>query len=428
MNKEAVALATDSAATMRAVKGEKLEKIFTSANKLFALSKYHPVGIMVYGDATFMGVPWETIIKVYREKLGTTKFSSLNKYARNFIEFLDNGNPLFPKSIQDEYTTDYIGFHFSLIKEGILEKIRLATDKKRELSEAEARKIAFGEIEAYYKACEKAKRIPSITKSFSNRFLNKYKRTIINLIKEVFEKLAASKTLRNKLQKIACNLFSKYPIELEKGDHCGVVIAGFGERDAFPELQSFGLDIISLDKLKYRTIGDTKVDFSNRATINAFAQTDMVSTFMEGIDPFYMATQEKYLSELLDKYAGIVVDNIRSYDDARKKKLIAKLKKISTQVLKDHKKRMVEFRGENYVNPVITVVASLPKDELAAMAETLVSLTVFKRKVTMESETVGGPIDVALISKGDGFIWVKRKLYFKPEINPRFFTHYYKKR
>lgn len=54
MNKEAIALASDSAVTMS---GESGQKVFTSANKLFALSKYHPVGIMIYGGAIFMGVP-----------------------------------------------------------------------------------------------------------------------------------------------------------------------------------------------------------------------------------------------------------------------------------------------------------------------------------------------------------------------------------
>jgi hypothetical protein len=44
----------------------------------------------------------------------------------------------------------------------------------------------------------------------------------------------------------------------------------------------------------------------------------------------------------------------------------------------------------------------------------------------MESETVGGPVDVALISKGDGFIWIKRKHYFKAELNPQFFANYYR--
>ncbi len=58
MNKEAIAIAADSAVTLRE------GKIFTSANKIFSLSKYHPVGVMIYGNATFMGIPWETMIKI----------------------------------------------------------------------------------------------------------------------------------------------------------------------------------------------------------------------------------------------------------------------------------------------------------------------------------------------------------------------------
>jgi len=73
---------------------------------------------------------------------------------------------------------------------------------------------------------------------------------------------------------------------------------------------------------------------------------------------------------------------------------------------------------------VLNVVSILPKDELAFMAESLVKLTSFKRRVTMETETVGGPIDVAVISKGDGFIWIKRKHYFKSSENPQFFINY----
>jgi len=72
------------------------------------------------------------------------------------------------------------------------------------------------------------------------------------------------------------------------------------------------------------------------------------------------------------------------------------------------------------------MVEVLPKDELAAMAEALVHLTAFKRKMNVGMETVGGPIDVAVISKGDGFVWVKRKHYFPAELNQHFFTNYFR--
>ncbi len=51
----------------------------------------------------------------------------------------------------------------------------------------------------------------------------------------------------------------------------------------------------------------------------------------------------------------------------------------------------------------------------------MVSLTSFKRRVSLDLETVGGSIDVAVISKGDGFVWVQAKHHAKQELNPHLF-------
>jgi hypothetical protein len=63
----------------------------------------------------------------------------------------------------------------------------------------------------------------------------------------------------------------------------------------------------------------------------------------------------------------------------------------------------------------------MPKQELASLAEELINLTSVKRKFSSGAESVGGPIDVALISRIDGFVWVGRKHYFEPSLNPRYF-------
>ena len=60
------------------------------------------------------------------------------------------------------------------------------------------------------------------------------------------------------------------------------------------------------------------------------------------------------------------------------------------------------------------------------MAESLVSLTSLKRRATGKLETVGGPIDVALITKGDGFVFTQRKHYFDPNLNPAFAHNYFR--
>lgn len=93
--------------------------------------------------------------------------------------------------------------------------------------------------------------------------------------------------------------------------------------------------------------------------------------------------------------------------------------------MEDFSKKMEEFRYQNHISPLVTTVAGLPKDELAEVAETLVQLTSFRRRFSQDSETVGGPVDVAVVSKGDGFIWVKRKHYFDIEKNVHFRQNYH---
>ena len=75
-------------------------------------------------------------------------------------------------------------------------------------------------------------------------------------------------------------------------------------------------------------------------------------------------------------------------------------------------------------NTITSAVVNLSIPDLAQMAKNLVEMTSFKRRVSLDVETVGGPIDVAVISKGDGFIWIERKHYFKREFNEHFFDGY----
>ena len=61
---------------------------------------------------------------------------------------------------------------------------------------------------------------------------------------------------------------------------------------------------------------------------------------------------------------------------------------------------------------------------MANLAESLVELTSLIRRMTPKEETVGGPVDVAIVSKGDGFIWLKRKHYFDLKLNANFLNTY----
>ena len=420
MNKTAVALATDSAVTIERI-GDR--KVYNSANKLFTLSKYYPVGIMLYGSAEFMGIPWESIIKIYRSDLGTHKFSTLKEYANNFIDFLDNGNPLFPNSEQEEYLRGTIFRYFYQIRDEIFEEVRSTIDDEGGIEDSQIERITFEVIERHYDLWNTSDLLPSIPKTHIKDIITKYASSIDKAKNEMFGELPISKKSSEQLNDISASLFSK---NLFSSSASGIVIAGFGEKDVFPVLKSFSLEGIVNDRLKYREDHRAEINSISSASISAFAQQEMVMAFMNGIDPSYSECSENYLDGIFDKYPEVIVKRIPNLSESERKDIRETLKQESNGLFKDYCKWVGNYRRQNHVNPIIDMVAVLPKDELAAMAESFVHLTSFKRKITMGAETVGGPIDVAVISKGDGFVWIKRKHYFKPELNPHFFSNYYR--
>ena len=66
INRQGVAFAADSAATHTT---SSTCKITNHANKIFELSKSHPVGICICGGSSFMGVPWEELFKMFRKNI-----------------------------------------------------------------------------------------------------------------------------------------------------------------------------------------------------------------------------------------------------------------------------------------------------------------------------------------------------------------------
>ena len=74
-------------------------------NKLFALSKYQPVAIMLYGSADFLDVPWETIIKSYRARLGQLTLPTVGDRGRDLLNFIEGDSPFFSAGARNTLVT-----------------------------------------------------------------------------------------------------------------------------------------------------------------------------------------------------------------------------------------------------------------------------------------------------------------------------------
>jgi len=416
MNKEAVAIAADSAATLTG------EKIFKT-NKIFTLSKYQPVGIMIYGSSQFIGIPWESVIKVYRKKLGKKKFKNLKDYCDDFIKFLETEKSVLLMNLDqriENQINHFIYAFFSEIRERINQKITDKIEEEGQITLEKIQEITDRVINDFQNYCKEI----GFPKSFSENDIQKLKTQHSGLVIKASEKVFEKLPINNKIDELSFIAFSGFIKLYIKDQMSGVVIVGFGENEIFPSYVEFITYGIINDSSRITGKDAKSINFETRASISAFAQGDVVETFMTGIAPDLRELYENTLPQIFDENHNKVVENL-PIEESNKIDIDNKLKDINERLLKEFKKTVDIFKQDHFISPIMEIVAHLPKDELAEMAESLVNLTSFKRRVSTEMESVRGPFDVALISKGDGFIWVKRKHYFEPELNPQFQVNYF---
>lgn len=416
MNKLAIALAADSAVTIG-----NIDKVFSSANKLFMLSKHHPVGIMVYANATILDIPWETIIKIYRLKIGKNEKNTILDYTNDFINFLSNNTNLFPIELQKLFFNIILEAHFKQDVEMLNSEIK--KDSSRGIDELDEEQIKI-KVENHINdllIINKLDFLGSLNEQDVKQIIKNHKIEIDEVIDKHYQDFPKSRKSRNLLRKYAVYRLTKdysqlgidYPI------NSGIVLAGFGKDDIFPIVTYFSIRSVLDNRLIMSEIKTKKISHTNDAEIIPFAQSDMVSNFMNGVLPNYRKWISSYIKRIYDDLPSLILSNINLSDSDKEliEDKFIKIGNIQYEFFLDIEKNEVEKnRG-----PIYNIVGVLPKDELAKMAETLVNLTLFKKRISIEPETVGGPIDVAVITKGDGFIWIKRKHYFEKDFNPYFF-------
>lgn len=410
MNKWAVALAADSKVT---ISGMNASKAYDTANKVFTLSKFHPVGVMIFGNAEFMGYPWETIIKLYRKQKGRASESHVARWADDFLAFLRKFGRI------DAH-------HKSMNLKGICgswfgQALAMAQERASE------RSIAPG-TEAYTKEvltavnhliqhCHSAGEWASAKQR--KVIAEAHVQDIVDVIGDYFSDFRDEALGARAVELAGSALFTNRM----SPQSSGFVVAGFGDDEYFPTVVQYNIDGYVGNRIKVVQEITSDVSRSMQSTVRAFAQKEMVQTFMEGIDP-------GLYQQMLHSFSGIMEQNCLAVLDSygmKKHKTNAVKEKISSSLelaVQGMAKGIQSIKSDKYINPAIRMVGLLPKDELAHLAESLVALTSLKRRVSSDAETVGGPIDVALISKGDGFVWIKRKHYFPRELNVAFFGNY----
>ena len=431
MNRECLVMAADSAAT---VSDGYISKVFTT-DKIFKLSDSQPIGIMFYGNAAINSIPLSLIVNQYRSQTRDCSFGTLEEAAENFLDFLANGCTVEPRRyepiidrqsidmtvIQMVYglwkqLTNWVTIEISrgisstlISKNGrisltnntkeimtsILGQLR-PTEEDIAESKADANEWGYDWKENYetnlrgiISAMEKNDVCPETPSMMSFCF--------DDFRDDVLEIIALRMTMPGSMD-----------------DVTGVVIAGYGGDEIYPSFKQYEIDGYYYAGLNAINMDVVSIDFDRRSWIETFAQRDVVETYLNGINP---QIKEKILDDIktmLDRNVRNICGKPRGEKD---KERVNRLLTDNEKAIEDYSD-VLEGYCEEYSEPMKDAIAFLSKDEMAKLAKSMVDFTSLKKRVSLDLETVGGPADVVVLSKHDGFVWIERKQYFNMELNP----------
>ena len=401
MNKMGVVLAADSAVTAihEGRWRQRGEKYLKGANKLFHLSAAHRanIGIMIYNAAEISGVPWELLIKSFRDQHSKTTFETVNQCAETFFEFVRTHEVYFPTG--------------DLLKNSVYDFARFILYCVELLSQDEAainnKLIAL-----------KGKHALESSQALANRYKQQISeaRTLVSdilLSSELLPLLDIHKSLEEDEISALCAEF----IVHEHNNFTGIVFTGFGQTEEFPVAVDYKCYGFKFDEFHIGKTSENSTSSQFPAHLQGFAQSSMLELISKGFDQTALDDVISGLGETLGPELGAILE---AHGVAMNIIQPTHVQSFLENVGKAVVDKMSQGAFERHYSPLLRVVGMMSISEMAELAESLVELESLKEKISRASESVGGPTDVAVITKNEGLVWTKRKHYFNAELNPRY--------
>lgn len=410
LNKHAVAIAADSAVTIGG------KKVFNSANKIFVLSKRQPVAIAMYNNTELVSVPWEVMIKEYRRFLGDNKYPHLKDYVKDFFKFLSDHNYYTTEEEQVKHLYDqFIGYIDAI-----------AYEVQRDLKDGENFESKYIEhlINLQSQLEEGRKPNESMVDLTLENFASRCEEGI-NLTVSAIKKISKQDIDKRVITDL---LYSVFCCRIWIANCTGLVFAGYGDEDIYPSIYSYQTHCVIDGKLSYAHLTGEDCEIGSKwvAAIRPFAQRDVMDTIIFGLAPSVKNIYSENFIEPMRK----MLNDLANQLETSSKDAANSLRSFALNGMEVYRDNYMSLCDETasaiYMKPFVNSVIPLDREDLAEFAESLIKLTSIKRKISLDQSTVGGPIDVMVISKGEGIIWMKRKHYFDPKLNHSFFDNYFK--
>lgn len=395
LNPQGIALASDSAVTITA--GTQAHS-YQSADKIFPISAV-PVAVLHSGSASLWGVPWQLLVEMWSKDRAPVEVASMEAYAREFSLWLVAQQGLATEQAQVEFFRwsyrDYLL--------GVRARIRHELDDRdfpltAGYVEAEEAGVIDAVIDEHTAGLAHRPDYQNTADIDAAGFCQGIGTELTEDLAWVFDDTPRTSHLDTAARSVAELLVTKAePFSTD----AVLAFAGYGAADYFPSLYEFRVAGVLGGRVRLYDEARSAVDANSRVSITPLGLTEAITTFLRGTSPQYRSAAHRVLQAFADKSA-FEQDHVPDVD-------------VSHRSL-DEQFETIEW--QEFLSPMLGIVETMPMAETVRLADSLVGLASLRQMIQGES-SVGGPIDLARITKQGGFEWSAARRAATSPADPR---------
>lgn len=414
LNKRGVALAADSAVTRSHGQAMKITK---NGNKMLRLSNANPVSVMITGNASFLRIPWELIVRRYRKERGHISHPTVEDNVVDFFDFLQSSEIFWAEGKDHSWALYQLECFIADIFNDMDFNSKAKNNKGELKRPGQFEKEFLRLMKKFRKTCAKGSLLHNC---FSGYCLERFEKFFANEWERYLEENKEKEKNEFDDPEIPTSLLEKHKneilqtlLDILKADihnsDTQLIFAGYGAEQEYPSLVpatvAEGID----RNVNCHVYADQIIRISDNkpSAICPFAQKDVINGILMGAEgPSFSTGIMKKFYQLVNrgkllKDAGLDVFEVmtspwaeasKGLDDA----LAAKLWRFRKKCFKKWERDLEGYDVRS----------------MATLALSLIHLTGFQRILTFAPEGVGGDVDLAVITRNEGFTWLNRKSWY----------------
>lgn len=420
LNALGIAMASDSAVTAGG-------KVLNTSEKIFELPAPHRLAVLTSGRARFMGIPWEVALSAWSETLDKP-LNSVQSYLESLYKFLrtifPTGGSTFTQDENDYLRSSYWGTNntYDTINQ-ILG--RVVTPHFEDFLDGDDRDAFFSNEpwDETFRERMSAHITPEIVEQMSKELVEAAdnRRNLYVAAAEASEAQALVWIDKYWSQyevspsdsdyrawpaipgfdSMIKRLWATFVVHADYDGESNVNLFGFGSGDMFPSGAGTFMHGLVNGTLIKRFEGNAEAVSEPRYYF--FGQSDAITAMVSGEDHLLISAAEKSSQKTLND----IYDRLLQSEDAE----VALAREYVKETLdkgglaEEMKRAGSEERGK----PFRKAIGMSPILDLAEFAAQLVGVQAASAAMTQENPSVGGFVDVAIISHRRGFEWIRHK-------------------